>query len=102
MRDPDRLARHPYNHRRRPVRVGRLPPTFFAGATMKAIFSVALVLGLCGVASARDDKKADPAGTWKCQYKIGDMKRTSTLVIKKDGDKLTGTMTYQDKQEAKP
>jgi hypothetical protein len=28
-------------------------------------------------------------------------KRESTLVLKKDGDRLTGTMTYQDKQEAK-
>ena len=67
---------------------------------MKAILSAALVLGLCGLAAAQD-KKADPVGTWKCEYDIGGQTRTSTLVIKKDGDKLTGTMTYQDKQEAK-
>ena len=67
---------------------------------MKAIISAALVLGLCGLAGARDTK-ADPVGTWKCTYEIGDQKRESTLVIRKDGDKLTGTMTYQDKQEAK-
>ena len=67
---------------------------------MKAILSAALVLGLCGLADARD-QKADPVGTWKCEYAIGDQKRTSTLVIKKDGDKLAGMMTYQDKQEAK-
>jgi hypothetical protein len=67
---------------------------------MKAILSAALVLGLCGPAGARDTK-ADPVGTWKCGYDIGGQKRESTLVIKKDGDKLTGTMTYQDKQEAK-
>jgi hypothetical protein len=67
---------------------------------MNAILSSALVLGLCSLAGARDTK-ADPVGTWKCEYEIGGQKRESTLVIKKDGDKLTGTMTYQDKQEAK-
>ena len=67
---------------------------------MKTILSAALVLGLCGVAGAQDTK-ADPVGTWKCEYEIGGQKRESTLVIKKDGDKLTGMMTYQDKQEAK-
>jgi hypothetical protein len=67
---------------------------------MKAILSAVLVLGLCGVLGAGDDK-ADPVGTWKCEYDIGGQKRESTLVIKKDGDKLAGTMTFQDKQEAK-
>ena len=67
---------------------------------MKAILAAAVVLGLCGFAGA-EDQKADPVGTWKCEYEIGDMKRTSTLVIKKDGDKLAGMMTYQDKQESK-
>jgi hypothetical protein len=67
---------------------------------MKAILSAALVLGLCGVAAARGEK-ADPVGTWKCEYEIGDMKRTSTLQIKKDGDKLAGTMTWPDQKETK-
>jgi hypothetical protein len=67
---------------------------------MKAILSAALVLGLCGLAGAQDTK-ADPVGTWKCEYDIGGQKRESTLVIKKGVDKLTGMMTYQDKQEAK-
>ena len=67
---------------------------------MKAILSAALVLGLCGLAAAQDTK-ADPVGTWKCEYEIGGQKRAATLAIKKDGDNLTGTMTYQDKQEAK-
>jgi len=64
---------------------------------MKTTFSVALVLGVCGLAGAAD--KVDPVGTWKCEYKIGDMKRTSTLTIKKDGDKLAGTMTWPDQKE---
>ena len=32
---------------------------------MKTILSVALVLGLCGLAVAQGGK-ADPVGTWKC------------------------------------
>ena len=66
---------------------------------MKANFSAALVLGLCGLAGAAD--KVDPVGTWKCEYQIGDMKRTSTLTIKKDGDKLVGTMSWPDQKDAK-
>jgi hypothetical protein len=67
---------------------------------MKVILSAMLVLGLCSVTCAADEK-AGPVGTWKCEYDIGGQKRESTLVIKKDGDKLAGTMTFQDKQEAK-
>jgi hypothetical protein len=67
---------------------------------MKAILSAALVLGLSGLAGARDEK-ADPVGTWKCAYEIGDQKRMSTLTIKKDGDKLAGTMSWPDQKEAK-
>jgi hypothetical protein len=65
---------------------------------MKAILSAALVLGVCGLARAADDK-ADPVGTWKCEYEIGGQKRTSTLTIKKDGDKLAGTMSWPDQKE---
>jgi hypothetical protein len=65
---------------------------------MKTILSAALVLGLCGLAGAQGEK-ADPVGTWKCEYEIGDMKRTSTLTIKKDGDKLAGTMSWPDQKE---
>jgi hypothetical protein len=65
---------------------------------MKTILSAALVLGLCGLAGAREDK-ADPVGTWKCEYAIGDQKRTSTLTIKQDGDKLAGTMTWPDQKD---
>ena len=65
---------------------------------MKAIFSMALVLGVCGLASAADDK-AEPVGTWKCEYEIGGQSRTSTLTIKKDGDKLSGTMSWADQKD---
>jgi hypothetical protein len=65
---------------------------------MKAILSAVLVLALCGYAGAAD---ADPVGTWKCEYEIGGMKRESTLVIKKDGDKLAGTMSWPDQKDEK-
>ena len=65
---------------------------------MKAILAAALALGFSGLAGARDDK-ADPIGTWKCEYEIGGQKRTSTLTIKKDGDKITGTMSWPDQKE---
>jgi len=60
---------------------------------MKAILVVALVLEACGLAGAAEK---DPVGTWKCEYEIGGQKRTSTLTIKKDGDKLVGTMSWPD------
>ena len=68
---------------------------------MKAIFQMALVVGVCALASAADDKVVGPVGTWKCAYKIGGLKRTSTLTIKKDGDKFAGTMSWQDQKETK-
>ena len=67
---------------------------------MKAIFSATLVLGLCGLAGAQGDK-ANPVGTWKCDYEIGGKKRMSTLTITKDGDKLAGTMSWPDQKETK-
>ncbi len=68
---------------------------------MKAILSMALILGLCGVAGAADDKAVDPVGTWKCEYEIGGQQRTSTLKIKKDGDNFAGTMSWPDQDETK-
>jgi hypothetical protein len=74
---------------------------------MKVILSTALLVGLCGLASgqgAKQDKKAskaDPVGTWKCETEVNDVKRTSTLTIKKDGTKFSGTMTWQDKKVSK-
>src|SRR3954451_14434735 len=67
-------------------------------AIMKAILSMALVLGVCGLA---DDMVVDPVGTWKCEYEIGGQQRTSTLKIKKDGDNLIGTMSWPDQDKAK-
>jgi hypothetical protein len=38
---------------------------------------------------------------WRCEYAIGEMKRTSELTIKKDGDKFAGTMTWPDQKDEK-
>ena len=70
---------------------------------MKAIPTVtflttALVLGFCGNASAQ---AADPVGSWKCDYKIGDQPRSVILTITKDGDKLAGTMNWADQKDEK-
>ena len=67
---------------------------------MRAILAAALAFGLCGVAGA-DGKKADPVGTWKLEYDIGGMKREATLTVKKDGDKVAGTMDWPDQKGAK-
>ena len=69
---------------------------------MKAILSAALVVGLgfCGLATAGGDK-ADPVGTWKCEYAIGGKKLMSTLTITKDGDKLAGTMSWENQKDEK-
>lgn len=71
---------------------------------MKAILSLALALALVpalGSLASGQGAKGDPVGTWKCEYKIGDMKRTSDLTITKDGDKLAGTMTWPDQKDEK-
>src|SRR5438132_9654150 len=71
------------------------------GDTMKPILSIALILGLCTLARAADDKKSDPVGTWALEYAIGDQQRTATLTITKDGDNLAGTMTWANQKDAK-
>jgi hypothetical protein len=65
---------------------------------MKTILSAALVLALCGFVHA-EGSKASPVGTWKCEYEIGGQKRTATLTIKKDGEKLTGTMSWPNQKD---
>ena len=68
---------------------------------MKAILSMALVLGVCDLAGAADEKAVDPVGTWKWETQVGENKRESTLIIKKDGDKLAGTMAGRGGTETK-
>ena len=67
---------------------------------MKAILSATLLLGLGSLAGAQGDK-ANPVGTWKCEYEIGGKNLTSTLTIKKDGDNLAGTMSWAEQKDEK-
>jgi hypothetical protein len=76
----------------------RFPCARISEAIMKAILSMAFVLGVCGLAGAQDEK-ANPVGTWQCEYEIGGQMRTSTLVIKEEGDKLVGTMNWADQKD---
>lgn len=69
---------------------------------MKAFLLAAVALSSVSLTIAQDDKKAaDPAGAWACSYKIGDQERTSTLVIKKEGDKYEGAMSWPDQKDEK-
>src|SRR5262249_5164523 len=86
-------------HGLRPARVGSRHFAQFVETIMKAVFSMALVLGVCGFAGAAD--KVDPVGTWNCEYEIGGQKRTCTLTVKKDVDKLVGTMNWPDQKDEK-
>lgn len=59
---------------------------------MRTLIAAGLIFGLSGLAAA-DDKKADPTGTWKWETERGGQKRETTLKLKLDGDKVTGTIT---------
>jgi hypothetical protein len=73
---------------------------------MRTLLALALMLGFTGLVSAQekkadekkpeekkaDTKKGDPTGTWKWETEFNGQKRTSTLTLKLDGDKLTGEM----------
>lgn len=54
----------------------------------------ACVLILSAFTTAADDKKADPTGTWKWSFTgQNGQTRETTLKLKLDGDKLTGTVS---------
>lgn len=54
-----------------------------------------LAFGAAGLACADTAAKVDPSGTWEwsIQGRNGAPGRTNTLVLKLEGDKLTGTLT---------
>jgi hypothetical protein len=59
---------------------------------MRVLIATGLILGLTGL-SVAEDKKADPSGTWKWETERNGQKRETTLKLKLEGDKLTGTIT---------
>ena len=63
---------------------------------MKPVIQLAVCLLLAlGLTAQAQDKKADPAGTWTWTIpgRNGGPDRTNTLVLKFEGDKLTGTVS---------
>ncbi|MEO2089072.1 MAG: hypothetical protein ABGY75_06195 [Gemmataceae bacterium] len=67
---------------------------------MRTLLAIGLVGLLAGFAGAAD-KKNDPTGTWKWETERNGMKRTSTLKLKLDGDKLTGSIPGRQNMETK-
>ena len=65
-----------------------------SGKFTKIILGAVLLLGTMNLAQA-DDKKTDPSGTyiWTVPGRNGGPDRTNTLVLKLDGDKLTGKLS---------
>jgi hypothetical protein len=59
---------------------------------MRALIAAGLVFGLVGLTTAQD-KKNDPTGTWKYSVERNGQKFESTLKLKLEGDKVTGTVT---------
>ena len=55
-----------------------------------------LVLMLAAAVTQAAD---DPSGTWKWTTEFNNMKRESSVTLKLDGDKLTGTMPGRNGQE---
>jgi len=64
-----------------------------ANKFVAALAGAILVMGALAPAQAQD-KKVDPTGTyiWTLPGRNGGPDRTNTLVLKLDGDKLTGTL----------
>jgi hypothetical protein len=58
---------------------------------------VVVVAGLVGLAQAAD--KATPTGTWKWSVTRNNETVETTLKLKLEGDKLTGTITGRDNKE---
>jgi len=64
-----------------------------------ALVAVGALAGLAG-APARADEKANATGTWKWSFTTQNGQTfETTLKLKQDGDKLTGTVTGRNNQE---
>lgn len=65
-----------------------------SGKITTILVGTALFIGAVAQVQA-DDKKTDPSGTyfWTVPARNGGADRTNTLVLKLDGDKLTGKLT---------
>jgi hypothetical protein len=76
---------------------------FFTGdrtmrhSALRTVVAAFAVTCLANFAAAAD--QPDPTGTWKWSVTFNNQTRESTLKLKLEGDKLTGTMLGRDNQE---
>ncbi|MBI3465364.1 MAG: hypothetical protein HY000_20250 [Planctomycetes bacterium] len=63
-----------------------------------ALAVLALAVGIAG-GSARAQDKKDATGTWKYSITFNDQTRETTMKLKQEGEKLTGTVTGRDGAE---
>ncbi len=70
---------------------------------IKVSFCAILALGAAAQAQAQD-KKADPTGTWAWTTpgRDGGPERKTTLKLKLEGEKVTGTISAPGRQDAPP
>jgi len=69
---------------------------------LTSLLSLAAVLTLtAGISAQAQDKKADPTGTWKWSFTgQNGQTRETTLKLKLEGDKLTGTISGRGEDTA--
>ncbi len=70
--------------------------------TLKSITQLAVCLVLTlGFTASAEEKKIDPTGTWKSSYTNQDGQvRESTVKLKVEGEKLTGTVSGRNNDTA--
>lgn len=67
---------------------------------MKQFVMAVAVLAVVAVTGVvRAEEKANPTGTWKWTFQMGERKIESTLKLKLEGDKLTGAIVGRNNQE---
>jgi hypothetical protein len=64
-----------------------------------ALAALVLAVGLAGGNASAQEKK-DATGTWKYSITFNDQTRETTMKLKQDGEKLTGTVTGRDGTES--
>ncbi len=63
------------------------------------LFVVGLLFSGAATSRAADDKKDDPTGNWTWTFTVGDgMEIKVTAKLKKEGDKVTGTVTARERE----
>jgi hypothetical protein len=67
---------------------------------MRLLIAALVVSGLSGLAGIAAAADANPTGTWKWSVTRNEKTRESTLKLKLEGDKLTGTISGRNQDTA--